>query len=125
MNADFDINKVTELVIGRAYKVGNALGAGFLEKVYENAITIELHKAGLQFRQQYPLKVFYDGECVGEYIADLLVADHLIVEFKALQRLEKVHMAQCLNYLKGTGLRIGLVINFGPSVEVKRVVNGL
>jgi GxxExxY protein len=126
MNADFDINKVTELVIGCAYRVGSALGSGFLEKVYENALAIELRKANVPMTQQHPLEVIYSGEVVGNYVADIVVADCLIIEIKALQRLDKIHMAQCLNYLRALNLRIGLLINFGaPSVDIKRIVNGL
>jgi GxxExxY protein len=126
MSADKDINKVTELVIGCAYRVGNTLGSGFLEKVYENALAVELRSADVSFKQQHAMKVRYGRVVVGEYVADLLVEERLIIEIKALQRIEKVHLAQCLNYLKATQLRIGLVINFGSaSVEVKRVVNGL
>ncbi len=126
MNADLDINKVTELVIGCAYRVGSALGSGFLEKVYENALIVELRKANMPFSQQHAMKVMYSGEVVGDYIADILVAGYVIVEIKALHRIEKIHMAQCLNYLRALNLRIGLLINFGaPSVEIKRIVNGL
>ena len=126
MNADFDINKITEMIIGCAYRVGGTLGSGFLEKVYENALIVELRNANVPFTQQHPLKVVYCGEVVGEYIADILVANSVVVEIKALRQLEKIHMAQCLNYLKALNLRIGLLINFGtPSVEIKRIVNGL
>jgi GxxExxY protein len=126
MNADLDINKITELVIGCAYRVGGTLGSGFLEKVYENALVVELRKANVPVTQQHSMKVIYSGEVVGDYIADIVVAEKLIVEIKALQRLEKIHMAQCLNYLKALNLRIGLLINFGgPRVEIKRIVNGL
>jgi GxxExxY protein len=101
-------------------------GTGFLEKVYENTLAVELRKAKITFAQQHPMKVIYAGEVVGDYIADIFVAESLIVEVKALQRLEKIHMAQCLNYLKALNLRIGLLINFGGrSVDIKRVVNGL
>jgi GxxExxY protein len=126
MNADLDINKMTELVIGCAYRVGSTLGSGFLEKVHENALVVELRNAKVPLTQQHAMKVFYSGEVVGDYIADILVADTVIVEIKALQRLDTIHMAQCLNYLKALNLRIGLLINFGaPSVEIKRIVNGL
>jgi GxxExxY protein len=126
MNADFDINKVTELVIGCAYRVGSTLGYGFLEKVYENALAIDLRKANLPITQQHALKVIYSGEVVGNYVADIVVADSRIVEIKAVQRLDKIHAAQCLNYLRALNFRIGLLINFGaPSVEIKRIVNGL
>ena len=119
-------SKVTELVIGCAYRVGSALGSGFLEKVYENALIVELRKANMPFSQQHAMKVMYSGEVVGDCIADILVAGYVIVEIKALHRIEKIHMAQCLNYLRALNLRIGLLINFGaPSVEIKRIVNGL
>jgi GxxExxY protein len=93
-----------------------------LEKVYENALAHELRKAGLRVLQQHPIKVYYDGVVVGEYVADLLVADCVIVELKALKALEDSHLSQCLNYLKATKIKIGLLINFGrPKVEVRRV----
>ena len=93
-----------------------------MEKVYENALAHELRKAGLRVLQQHPIKVYYDGVVVGEYVADLLVADCVIVELKALKALEDSHLSQCLNYLKATKIKIGLLINFGrPKVEVRRV----
>jgi GxxExxY protein len=123
--ADRDaINKLTEAIIGRAYQVGNGLGNGFLEKVYENALAHELRKAGLVHEQQKSLEVHYDGIVVGEYFADLLVESSVIVELKAVRVLDEIHMAQCMNYLKATGLKVCLLINFGtPRVEVKRIVN--
>jgi GxxExxY protein len=115
-------SEVTEKVIGCAYKVSNALGCGFLEKVYENALAHELRKAGFRVDQQERVKVFYDGVEVGYYDADLIVEGKLIIEVKALRTLEDSHKAQCLNYLKATGNRLGLLINFGsPRVEVRRV----
>ncbi len=126
MNADSDINELTGLVIGCAYRVGSTLGNGFLEKVYENALALDLRKAGVVVEQQYALKVLYSGEVVGDHIADLIVGNRLIVEIKSVRRLEQIHMAQCLNYLKATNLRLCLLINFGSSsVEVKRVINGV
>jgi GxxExxY protein len=126
MNIDSDINKLTELVIGCAYRVGRTLGSGFLEKVYENAMALELRKLGIPLEQQYPMKVIYSGEVVGEYIADLIVDSRLVVEIKSVRRLEQIHMAQCLNYLKATDLRLSLLINFGASsVEIKRIINGV
>ena len=117
-----DINVVTQKVIGCSYTVSNTLGCGFLEKVYENALTYELRKAGMKVLQQHPIKVYYDGIVVGEYIADLLVDDCVIVEIKALKGLEESHLSQCLNYLKAIKIKIGLLINFGrPRVEIKRV----
>ena len=126
MNTDLDINKLTELVIGCAYRVARALGSGFLEKVYENALALDLRKAGVAVEQQYAMKVLYSGEVVGDYIADLVVVGRLIIEIKSVRRLEQIHMAQCLNYLKATNMRLCLLINFGsPSVEIKRVINGV
>jgi len=112
---------LTEKVIGAAFEVANSLGAGFLEKVYENALAIELRKSGLDAKQQAPVRVLYDGTVVGEYFADLLVSDTVIVELKAVKEFSDAHAAQCLNYLKATGLPICLLLNFGkPRVEVKR-----
>ena len=125
MIADVDkLNEVTKRIIGCAYAVSNGLGAGFLEKVYENALAHELRKAGLRVEQQRPLRVQYDGVVVGEYTADLLVEDCILVELKAVKALDDIHLAQCLNYLKATGLSLCLLINFGkPKVDVRRVVN--
>jgi GxxExxY protein len=116
-------DKVTQTIIGCAYTVSNVLGAGFLEKVYENALTHELRKAGLRVEQQYRVEILYDGIVAGEYFADLLVEGCVLVELKALKNLESVHQAQCMNYLKVTRLRICLLINFGnPKVEVRRMM---
>ena len=113
---------LTERIIGCSFKVSNALGCGFLEKVYENALAHELRKAGFQVEQQKRVEVFYDEALVGSYDADIVVNQVLIIEVKALRALDEAHTAQTLNYLKGTGLRLGLLINFGaPKVEVKRV----
>jgi GxxExxY protein len=123
LKIDDGINSLTEQIIGCAFTVSNALGPGFLEKVYENALAHELGKTGLAVMQQSPLKVFYDEIVVGEYVADLLVEEQVIVELKAIQALDKVHMAQCMNYLKATGLQICLLINFGPPrIEIKRII---
>ncbi|MFC1762315.1 GxxExxY protein [Planctomycetota bacterium] len=121
-----DLNSITESTIGCAYTVSNTLGHGFLEKVYENALAHELSKKGLQTQKQVPIKVTYEGICVGDYQADILVNGKILLEIKAQQNLSAAHMAQCMNYLKATGLKICLLINFGkPRVEVKRVVLGL
>ena len=101
MNADARrLDELTEKIIGCAYKVANGLGAGFLEKVYEKSLSIELRKTGLHVEQQQPITVFYDGQVVGDFIADLLVAEMVLVELKATKTLDEIHMAQCLNYLK-------------------------
>ena len=110
-----EINKLTELVIGSAYKVSNTLGVGFLEKVYENALVIELRQAGLKVEQQKPVPVVYHGAIVGDYIADLLVDDQLILEIKAAKSIDTSHEAQLINYLKATGIHTGLLLNFGTS----------
>ncbi len=117
-----EINKITEKIIGSAYKVGNALGCGFLEKVYENAFAYEIRKHGLEVKQQESIKVFYDGVEVGFYEADLWVENKVLIELKAVENLDDVHKAQCLNYLKATAVKICLLINFGnPRVEIKRI----
>ncbi|MCK4283547.1 MAG: GxxExxY protein [Candidatus Brocadiae bacterium] len=113
---------LTEKIIGAAYAVYNALGYGFLEKVYENALCIELRKAGLRVQQQYAVQVRYKGELVGDYVADLLVEDKVIVEAKALSALQAVHEVQLVNYLKATGIEVGLLINFGREIEIRRKV---
>jgi GxxExxY protein len=119
------MDRITEQIIGCAHLVSNTLGSGFVEKVYENALAHELQKAGLPFEQQPPIMVYYDGVLVGEYAADLLVANSVIVELKAVKAFDEVHMAQCLNYLKATGLKVCLLVNFGkPKLDFKRVVLG-
>jgi GxxExxY protein len=119
------INQVTEVIIGCAYRVANTLGHGFLEKVYENALAHEIRKAGLRVQQQQSIHVRYDSVVVGDYIADLLVEETVIVELKAVQSLDDSARAQCVNYLKATGHEVCLLINFGqPRVEVKRIIFG-
>ena len=119
------MNELTERIIGCAFKVSNALGRGFLEKVYENALAMELRRSGLNVEQQASLTVRYEGEIVGEYCADLIVEGRVIVELKAVKALDNVRMAQCLNYLKASGLKLCLLLNFGRTkVQVKRIVNG-
>jgi GxxExxY protein len=120
------LNEITERVIGCAYVVSNALGHGFLEKVYENALAHELRKARLAVEQQKIIKIRYDDIVVGDYVGDLLVEGVVLVELKAVKILDEVHTAQCLNYLKATGLKICLLFNFGtPRVQLKRIVNQL
>ena len=125
MNTDNGINQLTERVIGCAYQVSNVLGSGFLEKVYENSLALELRKLGLTVAQQHSIDVKYEKQIVGEYVANLLVNEAVILGVKAVRKLDEVHMAQCMNYLKATGLRICLLINFGsPKVEIKRIIHG-
>jgi GxxExxY protein len=111
---------LTRTIIGCAYKVHSALGIGFVEKVYENALRIELDKIGFRIKQQEPIDVLYEGQLVGEFFADLWINDLIIVEVKSVQALAKEHEVQLVNYLTATGVDDGLLINFGPSVQVKR-----
>lgn len=111
---------LTHIIIGCAYKVHNILGPGFLEKVDENALRIELEKAGFRVKQQEPINVMYEGQIVGEYYADLRVNERVVVELKVALVLAKEHEVQLVNYLTATGINDGLLINFGPSVQVRR-----
>ncbi len=113
---------ITALIIQAFYTVYNTLGYGFLEKVYANALEIELRKLGLRVVPRVPIVVHYDGQAVGEYEADLLVADAVIVELKATRTLAPEHEAQLLNYLKATVYEVGLLLNFGPRPQVVRKV---
>ena len=115
-------NFITEKIIGAAYKVARTLGYGFLEKVYENAMVLELRKIGLMVKNQFPISVFYEGKVIGEYFADLFVESSVIVELKTVSEIAPIHKAQLLNYLRATKIKTGLLINFGASkVEVKRL----
>lgn len=119
-----EINLLTEKIIGCAYKVSNHLGTGFLEKVYENALVLEIAKTRLKIEQQKPIQVLYEGSIVGDFFADLLIESIVLVELKTVRNLDEVHIAQCLNYLRATNLKICLLINFGkPKVEIKRIIN--
>jgi GxxExxY protein len=114
------IDDLTHTIIGCAYKVHRTLGAGFLEKVYENALRIELEHAGIAAKQQEKLLVLYEGQVVGEFVPDLWIVDQLIIEVKGVQTIQKEHEVQLVNYLSATGVNDGLLINFGSSVQVKR-----
>ena len=117
------LNALSRHTIGAAQHVSSRLGHGFLEKVYENALSIELQRMQVAVQQQMPIQVLYEGICVGDYIPDLLVGGSLIVEVKAVQALDRVHRQQCLNYLRATNLKLGLVLNFGRAhLEVARIV---
>ena len=121
-----ELNVLSGRVIGCAFTVLNTLGAGFLEKVYENALAYELRSAGLTVVQQCSVTVHYNDVVVGEYFVDLLVEDVLLVELKTVKALDDAHRMQCTNYLKATGQRLCLLLNFGKSrLEIKRVVHGL
>jgi len=119
-----ELNLITEKIIGAAYPVSNTLGAGFLEKVYENAMFLEVSKMNLNVVKQQPLNDLYDDQIVGEYFADLIVENQVIVEIKAIKELTEIHQAQLMNYLVACNKRCGLLINFGkPRIEIKRMLN--
>jgi GxxExxY protein len=123
MNADcqdFKHKELTEKIISIFYQVYNKLGYGFMEKIYEKAMMIEFRKKRIPVVAQAPIKVFYEGECIGEYYADLLVHNKVIVELKAIRRFAEENEAQLLNYLKATDIEVGLLLNFGPEPGMKR-----
>lgn len=125
-DSDLNLNKISELIINCAFTVSNTLGCGFLEKVYENAMVIELGKRGLFVKQQYPLNVYYDNKVVGDYFADIFVNNEIIVELKTVDSINAIHEAQLLNYLKASNKKLGLIINFNkPKVQIKRMVNNI
>lgn len=118
-----DTDKITETVISCAIKVSNTLGSGFLEKIYENALNLELGKTNLKYEAQKKIHVKYENTFVGEYVADLVIENRVIVEIKAVRALDDIHQAQLLNYLRATGIKIGLILNFGtPRLGIKRMV---
>jgi len=130
-SADSDLERarleeLVEKVIGAAYEVSNVLGAGFLEKLYERALIEELGLRGLRVKPQAAFPVAYKGKLIGTYSADLVVDDRLLVETKCVEQFSNEHLAQCINYLKASGLHLALLINFRhPKVEWRRVVRNL
>jgi len=118
-------SNITDAIICCFYNVYNKLGFGFLEKVYENALLIEMKKMEISAVHQHPISVFYEGLLVGEYFADVLVENKVIVEIKAAKNLVPEHEAQLLNYLRATNLEVGLLLNFGLEPQVKRKVNSI
>lgn len=118
-----EINDITYKINGAVFEVNRILGHGFLEKVYEKALLIELKANGLKAISQAPIKIEYKKQSVGEYFADILIEDKIIIELKAVEKLQKIHEAQILNYLKATGFKIGLLVNFTyPKAEIKRFI---
>ena len=117
-----ECEEITGKVIEIFYKVYNALGYGFLEKVYERAMMIEFNKMGLRFSNQYPVNVFYDGKVIGDYVADFLVEGMVVVEIKAIRELSRVDENQLMNYLRCTDKEVGLLLNYGEKAEIKRKV---
>lgn len=123
MNADLHDRKhseLTEKIIKLFYDVYNALGYGFLEKVYENALLLEFSRSGITAAAQHPINVYYSNAVIGEYFADILIENKVIVEIKAVKALADEHEAQLLNYLKATDIEVGLLLNFGPKPEIRR-----
>lgn len=117
---------ITEKIIGCAYRVYNTMGFGFLESVYEKCMLIELLKEGLKTETQKPITVHYENEIVGEFVADIIVEDSIILELKSVRRIAQAHEVQLVNYLVATGKQVGLILNFGErKVEVKRKVRDL
>ena len=117
------LNEIVEKTVGAVYEVGRVLGAGFLEKVYERALTLELRRRGLRVETQVPIDVRYKGESVGEYFTDVLVEGRVIVELKCVREFANEHVAQCLNYLRATNLHLALLVNFqNPKIEWRRLV---
>jgi GxxExxY protein len=115
-------SEMTEKIIGEVYKVYNTLGFGFLEKVYKNALCKRLNDIGLKAVQQFPITVNFEETVVGEYCADIFVEDKIIVELKAVETIIPIFEVQLVNYLKATGIEVGLLINFGPKLGIKRKV---
>ena len=123
MSITDNLDELTYKINGAVFEVNRILGAGFLEKVYENALVLELKKQGLKVESQVPISVIYKGNVVGEYTADILVEDKVILELKAVDKIQKIYEAQLLNYLKATGMKIGLLVNFKhPKAEIKRLL---
>jgi GxxExxY protein len=121
-NQDYPFSDLTERIIGAAFKVHNRIGAGFQEKVYENALAQELASMGLRAEQQKSLNVMYGGKPVGDFVADILVEHCILLELKATRSLEKTHEDQLINYLKASGIEVGLLVNFGSSVQIRRKI---
>ena len=120
---EHELDRLVTATVGAAYEVGNVLGCGFLEKVYQQALLQELNRRGIPAQPQTSFRIEYKGQCVGRYVADIVVGGQLIVELKCAETLSSEHMAQCINYLKASGLKLALLINFQhPKVEWKRII---
>lgn len=122
MNDNYKHSDITSLILKAFFNVYNELGYGFLEKVYENALVIELKDLGLDVEQQASIKVLYGKEIVGDYLADIIVNDLVIVELKAVEKLNPIHEVQLVNYLKASDIEVGLLLNFGKAPQYKRRV---
>jgi GxxExxY protein len=118
-----DLDSLVDSMVGAAYEVSNTLGSGFLEKVYERALVRELALRGISAKAQAPFSIVYKGQSVGDYLADILVDDRLVIELKCVDEFSNEHLAQCINYLKASGRKLALLINFQkPKMEWKRIV---
>ena len=122
MSKEYKHEELTSLIISCFYDVYNELGFGFLEKVYENALKYKLEQVGVDVQKQAPIKVFFEEVLVGEYFADLVVNNDVIIELKAVESLKEVHELQLINYLKATEVEIGLLLNFGKKPEIRRKI---
>lgn len=122
MSENYKYSELTDKIIRAYYNVYNKLGYGFLEKVYENAMMLELSKFGLECKNQYPIKVYYDNKQIGDYYADIIVNGLIIIELKAAESLCEEHECQLINYLKATDLEVGILFNFGKEPQFKRKV---
>jgi GxxExxY protein len=124
MSDNYKHSQITEQIIKAYYKVYNKLGVGFLEKVYENAMMIELKKLNLNCESQAQIKVYYNDQCIGEYYADIIVEGKVIVELKAVKEVQKIHEVQLVNYLKATQIEVGLLLNFGRNPrQIRKVLD--
>ena len=119
---EYKHNKITEKIIAAAYTVHKQLGYGFMEKVYKNALLIELENLPFECKAEVPMQVFYQNRLVGEFFADIIVEDKVVVETKAVSKIDPMHEVQLVNYLKASNIEVGLLINFGKSVEIKRKI---
>jgi GxxExxY protein len=119
---NFKYSALTQEIIKEAFYVFNQLGSGFMEKIYENSLILRLMKKGFNIKSQHPINVYFEGELIGEYFADIIVNDKVIIELKAVKEISPIHEVQLVNYLKATGIEVGLLINFGDRVKFKRKV---
>jgi len=122
---NYKYTEITEKIIKEAYYIYNKLGTGFLEKVYENALLIRLNKSQLKTKSQFPINVYFEGETIGEFFADIIVENKVIIELKAVKEIMPIHEVQLVNYLKATKIEVGLLINFGKKLEIKSKIKQL